>query len=81
MNQLMHLLAWMPFIEPMNLHETWLLLLPPLVVGIAIVYKALKTEDLARLPGEALRLTLYIHLFMILIAAVLWTIVEGVERI
>ena len=53
----------------------------PLVIGIAIVYKALKTENLARLPAEAIRLTLYIHLFMIIIAAMLWLLVEGVERL
>lgn len=78
---MMHTLSWTPFLQPMNLHETWLLLLPPLVIGIAIVYKALKTENLARLPAEAIRLTLYIHLFMIIIAAMLWLLVEGVERL
>ena len=69
------------FTAPLDLHAQWLWLLPPLVLGIAIVYKALKIEDLKRLPGEAVRLTLYIHLFMALVAAALWALVEGVERL
>ncbi len=74
-------LAWRPFLEPLNLHDHWLWLLPPLVIAVAVVYKALKLEDLSKLLAETIRLTIYILVLMVGSAALLWGIVEAVERI
>ncbi len=56
--------AWRPFLDPLPLHEHWMWLLLPLTLVIALVYKTLKTEDLSKLPGQTLRLTVTILVFM-----------------
>jgi hypothetical protein len=41
-------LAWIPFLEPLNaIQPTWYLLLLPLVLGIAIIYRAIREENYA----------------------------------
>ena len=43
----MTLLAWIPFLEPMNwLQGVWYVLLIPLAFGIAVSYKAMRVTDL-----------------------------------
>lgn len=71
-------LAWRPFFEPLPLDTYWLLLLPPLVLAIAVVYKTIKLDDLSHLPRQALFLTGQIIAFMILAAAALWLVTEMV---
>ena len=72
-----HQLAYIPFLEPLDLSDGALLfLLIPLVVIITTVYKAIKLEDLSQLPRQALWLSLQIVVFMILMAAVLWLLSE-----
>ncbi len=42
------MLAWIPFISPLNAAQgTWYLLLGPLALGIAIVYRALREPSMA----------------------------------
>lgn len=40
-------LAYTPFIDPINIHAAWYLLLPPLALLIAIAYKAVRIPDLS----------------------------------
>lgn len=40
------LLAYTPFIDPLDLHAAWFLLLPPLALLIAVAYKAVRIPDL-----------------------------------
>ena len=69
-------LAWRPFLDPLDFHEMWYLLLPPLVFAIAIVYKALKLPTLERLWIDSIRLGGYIILLICLAAVALYGIVE-----
>jgi hypothetical protein len=40
------MLAWIPFMQPMNaLQSTWYLLLIPMAFGIAVIYRALREES------------------------------------
>ena len=49
----MNLLGWTPLIDPMpGIQSKWLWLLPILVLGIAMMYKAIRVADLARWPRE-----------------------------
>ncbi|MFG0247888.1 MAG: hypothetical protein ACF8OB_03300 [Phycisphaeraceae bacterium JB051] len=41
--------AWRPFLDPMPIDRYWLLLIFPLVLAIAVVYKAVKIPQ----PGLA----------------------------
>lgn len=76
LHNLVPVLAWRPFLEPLDLHAHWPWLLPPLVIGIAIVYKALKTPRLDRIWREAAQLSLLILGLMAAAALVLSTLIE-----
>ena len=68
------LLAYRPFIDPLPVGPgiAWTLaLFLPLVAGVAAAYKAIKLENLAHVPGQALRLALQIVLFMAAAAGLL----------
>mgnify|MGYP006966966553 FL=1 len=42
------MLAWTPFVEPMNaMQPVWYLLLLPMVFGISVVYRALREKQYA----------------------------------
>ncbi len=64
------------FTAPLPLEHYWLWLLLPLVAGVSIVYKAIKLDDLTKLPWQAFYLFVQILLFMLLAAALIWLIVE-----
>ena len=49
-------LAWVPFVTPAPIWDAWPLLLPPLLLGIAVAYKATKVTARGRLWWESLRL-------------------------
>jgi len=71
-----HTLAWRPFLDPLDLHHIWWLLLVPLAFVIGLVYKTLKLRTLDTLWPQTMRLTAIIVVFMIGIAAILWVIIE-----
>jgi hypothetical protein len=63
------MLAWIPFIEPLNLfHQWWYLLLLPLSLGISVVYKGVRMQDLRGFWRETTIMTLQIVLAMIALA-------------
>ncbi len=72
----MTMLAYRPFLDPIPLDRYWLFLLLPLVLGVAVVYKAIKLDDLNELPRQALWLAGQIVVYMALAAAILWVITE-----
>ena len=72
----MFALAYTPFMHPLPLDRYWLLLLVPMVIAIALVYKAIKVDDLSRLARESILLSAQILGFMALCAAGLWLITE-----
>lgn len=69
-------LALKLFIEPMPLDDYWLLLLAPLAIAVAVVYKTIKLDDLAKLPRQAAYLAAQILAFMMLAATALWLATE-----
>lgn len=71
------LLAWTPFINPMNIfHRWWYLLLVPLAFGISIIYKAVRMPDLQRFWREAFAMTAQIVLAMIGLAILIMLLVQ-----
>ncbi len=69
-------LAYRPFIDPLRIDGQWLLLLLPLVLAISVVYKTIKTPELAKVPRETAVLSAQIVAFMALAAAGLWLLTE-----
>jgi len=76
MGSVTFMLATWWFHAPLSLDRYWLWLLLPLIASVAIVYKAIKFEDLRQLPKQATYLFVQILVFMALAAALLWLIVE-----
>ncbi len=69
-------LGFRPFLEPVPIDRYWMLLLLPLVMGIAVVYKTVKVDRLEKLPREAAVLAAQIVAFMAMAAAALWMLTE-----
>ena len=56
----MTILAYTPFIDPLDLHAAWFMLLPPLALLIAIAYKAVRIPDLGAYWKQTFFFTLQI---------------------
>ncbi len=69
-------LAYVPFLQPLPIWDYWYLLLLPLCTGVAVVYKAIKTHEVRRIPWEATVITLWILSGMIGAAIALALIVQ-----
>lgn len=68
--------AWRPFLDPMDLHDAWVLLLAPLAFGIAMVYKAVRLKTLDRYWPSVGVMTLQIVGGMVALAAGFFLLVE-----
>jgi hypothetical protein len=58
----MPLLAYRLFLDPLPLWETWqqYLLILPLCIAVAVVYKSMKCRTMSRVPIEAAQIVLWI---------------------
>ena len=70
------LLAFRPFLDPVPVDQYWMLMLLPMVIAIAVVYKTIKTDRLEKIPREATVLAAQIVAFMVMAAAALWMLTE-----
>jgi hypothetical protein len=53
-------LAYRPFLDPLPLSQYWVLLIVPLCLAVALVYKSMKCRTLADVPREAGAILLWI---------------------
>lgn len=60
-------LAWRPFLDPINLHDQWFLLLIPIALGVSMAYKAVRVHDLRTYPRQVIVMTVQIILAMALL--------------
>lgn len=73
------LLAYIPFVHPINFfHEWWYLLLLPLSLGISIIYKAVRLPSLDHFWRSVMVMTMQIVLAMISLAIALAILVQVV---
>lgn len=56
--------GWVPFVTPLPIWGYWWVLLLPILVVVVVVYKAVKTKPLGRIPIESAKLLVYILIFM-----------------
>lgn len=71
------MLAWTPFLEPMNaLQSWWYLLLIPLAFGISMIYKALRLNKLDRFWPQVALMTTQVVLAMAGLAIGLAFVIE-----
>lgn len=67
------------FVRPMPLWDVWWLLIVPLCLGVSIVYKAIRLDDMRQVPWQALTIFLWILGGMIVAGVVLLLVVKLVE--
>jgi len=71
------LLAWTPFINPINaFHQWWYMLLLPLSFGISVIYKAIRMASLEGFWRQVALMTAQIVLAMIGLAIIVALIVQ-----
>ncbi len=70
------MLAYTPFLDPLDLHDWWWLTIVPLALGISIVYKAIRVGDLRHYWRGVLVMTLQVLLGMVALAVGIFAIVE-----
>lgn len=76
------ILAWTPFVHPMpGVQSHWLWLLPILVLGIAMMYKAIRVETLDRWPREVAMMVGQVVLAFIGLAVGLYLLVQVIVPI
>ena len=69
------MIAWTLFYHPVPLSfdsELWLVL--PLCAAVGIVYKAIRVDDVRRLPREILSLMAYMVVGLIALGVVMWAV-------
>ena len=76
------LVAFRPFLQPLPAYGNfvWPLLLLPLAVAIAVVYKSIKCRTMGEVPREAAGITAWIVLGMAAAGVVLALLVTVLER-
>lgn len=72
----MHLLAYRPLIDPLDLHQVWFLLLAPLALLISMAYKAVRVEDMRRFWPATLWMTAQILVGMVSLGAAFYVVIE-----
>ena len=80
------LATYRPLLDPLPIWrlpvQLWTpVMLIPLTVAIAVVYKSIKCSRMNKVPRQSAALTGWILLFMLCAAIVLWVVVRGVEWI
>lgn len=70
------LLAWRPFLDPLNVHELWWAFLLPLALGISIAYKAVRLHDLGDYWRQVLVMTIQIILGLVLLGIAMFIFLE-----
>ena len=74
------LLAWRPFIDPINIHEVWFLAIVPLALGISLVYKAIRVKTMDRYWYNVWSMTVQVVVGMFALAVAFYVLVEVIVR-
>lgn len=79
MNSLIpQILAYTPFIDPINVHRVWFWLLIPLSLGISITYKAVRVGDMRHYPRQVLVMTVQIVAAMVLLGLASYLLIQHI---
>jgi len=69
-------IAYTPFIDPLDLHDEWFLLLLPLALFISIAYKAVRQPDLKGYWSSVLVMTTQIVAGMVALGGAFYVFIE-----
>lgn len=74
----MGVLAYTPFLDPIDAHRWWFLLLIPMAIGVSVVYKAVRMVSLERYWRHVASMTTGIIMGIILLGAAMYVLIEWV---
>ena len=57
---MIQLLAYRPFLDPLPIWNYWFVLILPLCISVAVVYKSMKCRSMTQVPREACAIVLWI---------------------
>lgn len=57
-------LAYRPFLDPIDLHQHWYVLLLPLALFMSIAYKSVRVSEMRHLPRAAAVMTIQVCFWM-----------------
>jgi hypothetical protein len=69
-----------PFLQPLPVWNYWYLLLLPLCISVAIVYKAIKCRSMSEVPRQAASILMWILISFAAAAAALAGLVKALAR-
>ncbi len=69
-------LAWRPFLDPLQMHSLWFVLLVPLSFGIAVAYRAVRVATFKHFWFKVCVLTVQIVVSMILLGIASYLFVQ-----
>jgi len=75
------LFAYRPFLDPLDLHARWYLLIIPMAFFLSLAYKAVRVEHLRDLPRQTLVMTIQIILAMIAMGCAAYLFVQHLAPI
>ena len=71
--------GWTPLLEPLpGVQASWLWLLPILIFGISMMYKAVRVGDLRRYWREVVGMTVQVLFAFLGLAAAVFIVVQGI---
>jgi hypothetical protein len=73
-----HLLAYTPFIDPLDVHRVWYMLIVPLALGIAVTYKAIRVGDMKQYPRQVFAMTAQVVGVMALLGLASYLLIQHV---
>lgn len=72
--------SWRPFIDPVNAHSFWYLLIVPISFFIAVAYKAVRVKTLAGYWTSVVVMTVQIIAGMLALAVAFYLLVQVYPR-
>lgn len=75
------LLAWRPFLDPLDVHDLWWIFLLPMAFGISVVYRAARLRSMDRYWRAVFGMTFQIVMGMILLGVASYAFVMIYVRV
>ncbi len=70
------LLAYRPFLDPIDAHSWWWWLSIPLIFGIAVTYKAIRLPTLERYWRHVIRMCVQVFVALVVLSVALYLLVQ-----
>lgn len=71
-------IAYIPFVDPIDAHRWWFMLLIPMAVGVSMVYKAVRMRSLDRYWRHVVTMSATIIIGIILLGAGTYVLIEWI---